>query len=305
MSYILETKGLTKIYGSKAAVKEVNMHIPEGQIYGLIGPNGAGKTTIMRMISGLATPTRGDYSLFGKTGAERGRLLSQVGVLIEAPGLYPKFSAQENLKIKCIALGVDWRREVPELLRLDGLEGVDPRKAAGAFSLGMRQRLGIALALVGEPKMLVLDEPINGLDPEGIKEMREIFVRMREEKGIAILISSHILEELDKVADCYGVINEGTLLDEFSAEQLHLRSGKYVKIRAEETDRALEVLERMNISGQKMEERDCIRVTGHTDRTAEMAKALVTAGVALQEIYVHNMSLEDYYLSMTKGGHHD
>ncbi len=305
MSYILETKGLTKIYGSKAAVKEVNMHIPEGQIYGLIGPNGAGKTTIMRMISGLATPTRGDYSLFGKTGAERGRLLSQVGVLIEAPGLYPKFSAQENLKIKCIALGVDWRREVPELLRLVGLEGVDPRKAAGAFSLGMRQRLGIALALVGEPKMLVLDEPINGLDPEGIKEMREIFVRMREEKGIAILISSHILEELDKVADCYGVINEGTLLDEFSAEQLHLRSGKYVKIRAEETDRALEVLERMNISGQKMEERDCIRVTGHTDRTAEMAKALVTAGVALQEIYVHNMSLEDYYLSMTKGGHHD
>ncbi len=305
MSYILETKGLTKIYGSKAAVKEVNMHIPEGQIYGLIGPNGAGKTTIMRIISGLASPTRGDYSLFGKTGTERGRLLSQVGVLIEAPGLYPKFSAQENLKIKCIALGVDWRKEVPKLLKLVGLEGVDPKKGAGTFSLGMRQRLGIALAMVGEPKMLVLDEPINGLDPEGIKEVREILVRMREEKGITILISSHILEELDKVADCYGVINEGTLLDEFSAEQLHLRSGKYVKIRTEEPDRALEVLGRMNISALKMEERDCIRVDGHTDRTAEMAKALVMAGITLQEIYVHNVSLEDYYLSMTKGGHHE
>lgn len=305
MSYILETKGLTKIYGSKAAVKEVNMHIPEGQIYGLIGPNGAGKTTIMRIISGLASPTRGDYSLFGKTGTERGRLLSQVGVLIEAPGLYPKFSAQENLKIKCIALGVDWRKEVPKLLKLVGLEGVDPKKGAGTFSLGMRQRLGIALAMVGEPKMLVLDEPINGLDPEGIKEVREILVRMREEKGITILISSHILEELDKVADCYGVINEGTLLDEFSAEQLHLRSGKYVKIRTEEPDRALEVLGRMNISALKMEERDCIRVDGHTDRTAEMAKALVMAGITLQEIYVHNISLEDYYLSMTKGGHHE
>ena len=305
MSYILETKGLTKIYGSKAAVKEVNMHIPEGQIYGLIGPNGAGKTTIMRIISGLASPTRGDYSLFGKTGTERGRLLSQVGVLIEAPGLYPKFSAQENLKIKCIALGVDWRKEVLKLLKLVGLEGVDPKKGAGTFSLGMRQRLGIALAMVGEPKMLVLDEPINGLDPEGIKEVREILVRMREEKGITILISSHILEELDKVADCYGVINEGTLLDEFSAEQLHLRSGKYVKIRTEEPDRALEVLGRMNISALKMEERDCIRVDGHTDRTAEMAKALVMAGITLQEIYVHNVSLEDYYLSMTKGGHHE
>ena len=305
MSFILETKGLTKIYGSKAAVKEVNMHIPEGQIYGLIGPNGAGKTTIMRIISGLASPTRGDYSLFGKTGTERGRLLSQVGVLIEAPGLYPKFSAQENLKIKCIALGVDWRKEVPKLLKLVGLEGVDPKKGAGTFSLGMRQRLGIALAMVGEPKMLVLDEPINGLDPEGIKEVREILVRMREEKGITILISSHILEELDKVADCYGVINEGTLLDEFSAEQLHLRSGKYVKIRTEEPDRALEVLGRMNISALKMEERDCIRVDGHTDRTAEMAKALVMAGITLQEIYVHNVSLEDYYLSMTKGGHHE
>ena len=305
MSYVLETKDLTKIYGSKTAVKDVNLHLSESQIYGLIGPNGAGKTTIMRMISGLSTPTRGDYALFGKTGPERGRLLSQVGVLIEAPGLYPKFSAQENLRIKCIALGVDWRSEVPKLLELVGLEGVDPKKASGSFSLGMRQRLGIALAMVGEPKLLVLDEPINGLDPEGIAEVREILVRMRDERGIAILISSHILEELDKVADCYGVINSGVLLDEFSAQQLHLRSGKYVKIRAGNPDAALEVLARMNISAEKMEEAGCIRVSGHTDQTALMAKTLVDAGIELKEIFLRNVSLEDYYLQMTGGARHD
>ena len=259
----------------------------------------------MRMISGLSTPTRGDYALFGKTGPERGRLLSQVGVLIEAPGLYPKFSAQENLRIKCIALGVDWRSEVPKLLELVGLEGVDPKKASGSFSLGMRQRLGIALAMVGEPKLLVLDEPINGLDPEGIAEVREILVRMRDERGIAILISSHILEELDKVADCYGVINSGVLLDEFSAQQLHLRSGKYVKIRAGNPDAALEVLARMNISAEKMEEAGCIRVSGHMDQTALMAKTLVDAGIELKEIFLRNVSLEDYYLQMTGGARHD
>lgn len=305
MEYILETNKLTKKYGSKAAVKDVDMHIPAGRIYGLIGRNGAGKTTIMRMISGLSVPTSGDYSLFGESGASRGKQLSKVGVLIEEPGLYPKFSAQENLKIKCMGLGADWRKQVPELLKLAGLEDVDPKKQAGSFSLGMRQRLGIALAMVGDPKLLILDEPINGLDPQGIADVREILVRMRDEKGITVLISSHILEELDKVADCYGVINEGILLDEFTAEELHLRSGRYVKIRTTQTREALEVLGRMNIEAQLMEEKDCIRVTGHTDQTAEMAKAIVNAGIPLQEIFLRTVSLEDYYLKMTGGIHHE
>ena len=305
MGYILETQAITKRYGSKTAVRDVDMHIPEGQIYGLIGPNGAGKTTIMRMISGLASPTQGDYTLFGKSGDERGRMLRQVGVLIEEPGLYPKLSAQENLKIKCIGLGVDPAATVPELLEGVGLGGVDPKKAAGSFSLGMRQRLGIGMALVGEPKLLILDEPINGLDPQGIADVREILVKMRDEKGITILISSHILEELDKMADCYGVIYQGSLLDEFTAEQLHLRSGRYVKIRTEDTDGALEVLRGMGMEAQRMEEKDCIRVSGNTDRTAEMAKALVNAGIPLQEIFLRTISLEDYYLNMTGGIHHE
>lgn len=305
MSYILETRNLTKKYGSKAVVNEVNMHIPEGQIYGLIGRNGAGKTTIMRVISGLSSPSGGDYSLFGKTGSEREQMLREVGVLIEEPGLYPRYSAQENLKIKCIGLGIDPRVQVPALLETVGLEGVDPKKPAGSFSLGMRQRLGIALALAGNPKLLVLDEPINGLDPQGIVDVREILVRMRDEKGITILISSHILEELDKVADCYGVINEGVLLDEFSSQQLHLRSGKYVKIRTSDTEGALRVLEGLNISAERMEEQDCIRVAGNTDRTSEMARAIVGAGLDLQEIFLNTVSLEDYYLKMTGGVHHE
>ena len=158
MEYILETQELTKIYGDKAAVKDVNLHIREGQIYGLIGRNGAGKTTIMRMISGLSAPTRGSYTIFGKGGRELGKMLRNIGVLIEQPGLYPKLSAYENLKIKCLAVGVRPDGYVEEILRTVGLDPSDRKKPSGSYSLGMRQRLGIALALVGEPKMLVLDE---------------------------------------------------------------------------------------------------------------------------------------------------
>ena len=169
MSYIMETQNLTKTYGTKDAAKDINIHIREGEIYGLIGRNGAGKTTIMRMISGLSNPTSGTYSLFGKTGSEMKKMMNKVGVLIENPGLYPKLSAQENIKIKCIGMGVDSSKEyVNNLLDLVGLPDVSPKKKSGEFSLGMRQRLGIALALVGEPSMIILDEPINGLDPQGI-----------------------------------------------------------------------------------------------------------------------------------------
>ena len=226
MEYILETQGLTKVYGTKEAAKDVDLHIREGEIYGLIGRNGAGKTTIMRMISGLSTPTSGSYSLFGKTGYAMGRALRNVGVLIESPGLYPRLSARENLKIKCIGSGVRARGYVEELLKTVGLENTDMKKPAGSYSLGMRQRLGIALALVGDPKMIILDEPINGLDPQGIAEVRETVSRLRDERGITVMISSHILDELAKVADCFGIINEGRLLDEFSADELHKRRGR-------------------------------------------------------------------------------
>ena len=303
MEYILETRDLTKVYGQKEAVKDVNLHIREGEIYGLIGRNGAGKTTIMRMISGLSTPTRGSYSLFGKTGAEMGRMLKTVGVLIESPGLYPRLSAYENLKIKCLAMGIRTQGYVEQMLKTVGLENTDNKKPAGAYSLGMRQRLGIALALVGDPKIIILDEPINGLDPQGIVEVRETLVRLRDERGITVMVSSHILDELSKVADSYGIINEGTLLDEFSAEELHKRSGQYVVVRAGDSEGARQALTGLGIRRVAVEHDGSLRVEEQMDNTSAMAKAIVEAGVALQEIYLRTVSLEDYYLGVTGGKH--
>lgn len=303
MEYILETNNLTKVYGQKEAAKDVNLHIREGQIYGLIGRNGAGKTTIMRMISGLSRPTRGSYSLFGKTGMQMQMLLKNVGVLIEYPGLYPRLSAYENLKIKCIGMGIKPKGYVEDLLKTVGLENTDAKKGAGSYSLGMRQRLGIALALVGDPKMIILDEPINGLDPQGIVEVREMLARLRGERGITVMISSHILDELGKIADAYGVIHEGTLLDEFSAEELHERCGKSLVIRTDNVPETLRVLDAMNIRGAIHEPDGSLRVGKGMDRTREIARAIVNAGIGLEEIYLRTMTLEEYYLGITGGEH--
>ncbi len=303
MEYILETHDLTKVYGQKEAAKDVNLHIREGEIYGLIGRNGAGKTTIMRMISGLSRPTRGSYSLFGKTGLAMQKMLKDVGVLIEHPGLYPKLSAWENLKIKCIAMGIKPKGYVEDLLKTVGLENVDRKKGAGSYSLGMRQRLGIALALVGDPKMIILDEPINGLDPQGIVEVRETLAKLRDEKGITIMISSHILDELAKVADSYGIIHEGTMLDEFSAEELHQRTGKSLVIRTDNAGETLRVLEAMDIRNAVHEPDGSLKLREGMDRTAEISKAIVNAGIGLEEIYLRAISLEEYYLGMTGGEH--
>ena len=303
MEYILETQALTKVYGTKEAAKDVDLHIREGQIYGLIGRNGAGKTTIMRMISGLSAPTSGSYSLFGKSGSAMGKMHRNVGVLIESPGLYPRLSAWENLKIKCIGSGVHARGYVEELLKTVGLEDTDRKKPAGSYSLGMRQRLGIGLALVGDPKILILDEPINGLDPQGIVEIRQTLLKLRDEKEITIMISSHILDELSKVADCFGIIHEGRLLDEFSSEELHRRCGQYVLIRTDDPEAAARALGGLGIGGVTTETDGTLRVSGHLDETADMARALVGAGVALKEMRLQSFSLEDYYLNVTGGAH--
>ena len=305
MEYILETPDLTKVYGKKEAAKDINLHIAEGQIYGLIGRNGAGKTTIMRMISGLSSPTSGSYSLFGKTGYQKGKMLRNVGVLIEAPGIYPRLSAYENLKIKCIGTGVNPKGYVEKLLQDIGLENTDKKKPAGAYSLGMRQRLGIGLALVGDPKILILDEPINGLDPQGIAEIRQTLANLRDEKGITIMISSHILDELAKVADSFGIINEGKLIDEFTAEELHRRCGQYVMIRTDDHVRTLEALRGIGIDKAETEPDGTLRVADHLDETPAMAKAIVNAGIGLQEIHLQSVSLEDYYLGVTEGGEHN
>ena len=296
MSYILTTTGLTKKYGEKLAADRINIHIKEGEIYGLIGRNGAGKTTIMRMISGLSAPTSGSYEFHSNDS-------SGIGVLIESPGIYANRSAFDNLKIKCIAMGCYSKEYINDLLRIVGLEDTG-KKNAGSFSLGMRQRLGIALALTGDPKLIVLDEPINGLDPQGIAEVRETLEKLRDEKGITVMVSSHILEELGKVADSFGIINNGELIQEFTSEELERRCGQYITVNTDDNEKAIEIIRSLGIenavlSGNK------IRIDEHLDQTAAINKALVTAGLAVDEIHTTNISLEDYYLSLTGGKHDD
>lgn len=292
MNYILTTDNLTKKYGDKVAAGNINIHIKQGEIYGLIGRNGAGKTTIMRMISGLSTPTEGSYK-FHETHS------GGIGVLIESPGVYNNRSAFDNLKVKCIAMNCYSKEYVNDLLKTVGLEDTGKKKVR-SFSLGMRQRLGIALALAGDPDLIILDEPINGLDPQGIAEVRETLEKLRDEKGITIMISSHILEELGKLANSFGIINNGELIQEFSYDELIARCGKYVTVRTQDNQKAAEIIKDMGINdfeitGNKIRVNECL------DRTAEINSKLINSGVSVDEIYTTNLSLEDYYLSLTGG----
>lgn len=300
MKHILTTQNLTKRYGKHYAADKINIHIKKGEIYGLIGRNGAGKTTILRMISGLSNPTSGTYSINGKTGAQLNTERKTVGTLIEAPGLYPSMSAYENLKIKCIANGKNNEKYIKELLALVGLENTGNKKTK-EFSLGMRQRLGIALALAGDPEIIVLDEPINGLDPQGIVEVREILAKLSKEKGITILISSHILDELSKIADSYGIIHEGKLIDELTAEQLNERCGEFVVLKTDDINKTANVLMNMNITDYEQVNNETIKIHKLNTETAEIVKNLVSAGINVSEIYYNRLTLEEYYLNLTGG----
>lgn len=300
MEYLLSTNGLTKRYGHKNAVDHVNLHIRQGAIYGLIGRNGAGKTTILRMIAGLASPTEGEISLFGETGKKALYMTSRIGTLIEAPGLYPNMSAAENLKLKCLALGVRKKGYIKELLDAVGLSGVG-RKRVRNFSLGMKQRLGIALALVGDPDLLVLDEPINGLDPQGIVEIRETLSRLNRDRNITLMISSHILEELSKIATDYGIIHNGVLLQELTQEELLARCSERIELKTDDTRRACVVLEEMGIRDYKVIDAGTIQIFERLNDGGEITMKLAKNGVKTMGITVKNEALEDYYLNLTGG----
>ncbi len=235
MLTVLQTKDLTKSFGKKVAVDHVSMTIHRGDIYGFIGRNGAGKTTFMRMILSLAHPDSGEISLFDGEPRESAGL--RIGSLIEAPGLYPQCTAEENLRRFAILYGLS-KVNYGELLSYVGLAD-SGKKKVGGFSLGQKQRMGIAVALLGDPEFLVLDEPINGLDPAGIRDMRDLILRLNQEKGITFLVSSHLLDELSKIATRYGIIHEGRLVEEISAGELAARQGTSVHIRVESEEEAL------------------------------------------------------------------
>lgn len=300
MDYLLSTNCLTKQYGRHKAVDNVSLHIRQGDIYGLIGRNGAGKTTILKILGGLASQTQGEISLFGKSGKEAAALTSRIGVLIEQPGLYMNMSAAENLKIKCIAMGIRRKGYIKELLTSVGLHDVG-KKRVKSFSLGMKQRLGIALALVGEPDILILDEPINGLDPQGIVEMREILAKLNKEKDITIIISSHILEELSKLATNYGIIHNGVLLQEISRDELFAKCSERIELIVDNTSGACTTLENMEIKNYKVVNENTIHIFEHLDDCGKITLKLAEKNIKTASICVKNEALEEYYLNMTGG----
>ena len=298
MEFILTTENLTKIYGTHRAADQINIHIKKGEVYGLIGRNGAGKTTILKMICGLSTPTSGSFTFMGKSGAELSKHMKDIGSLIETPGLFPKMTAFQNVKLKCLSLGIKDDEYVNSLLEQVGLSNVG-KKHVQSFSLGMKQRLGIAIALVGNPKFIVLDEPINGLDPQGIAEVRNIIHKLSKENGLTIIVSSHILEELVKVADSFAIINDGKLLDEFSAQELAKRCNTYVSIRTSDNEKATKILSDMQISDFEVLENQDIKVASKIEDSSKVIEKLVKNDVAVYEFAFKQMTLEEYYLNST------
>ena len=284
---LLSTSALTKQFGRHKAVDQVSMHIKRGAIYGFIGRNGAGKTTTLRMIGGLASPTAGEIEMFGCRGRELKQIRSRVGCLIEGPGLYGNMTARDNMKMKCLLLGVQKKGYIEELLEVVGLKDVG-KKHVKRYSLGMKQRLGIAMALIGEPDLLVLDEPINGLDPQGIAEVRETILRLNKERNMTILISSHILEELSKIATDYGIIHQGTLLQEITDEELRERCSERLEITLSSPELAIPVLDRLGIRRYQVMDKEHIYVFERLDESARLNMEFAKAGIPVKGLAVTN-----------------
>ena len=301
--YLLSTKGLTKQYGYHKAVNQVDMHIKKGAIYGFIGRNGAGKTTCLKMISGLATPTSGEISMFGYSGKELSQVRSRIGCLIETPGLYSGMTAYDNVMIKCKFVGIQKKEYVKEILYMVGLNDVGAKKVKH-FSLGMKQRLGIGLALVGEPDLLVLDEPINGLDPQGIAEIRDVIKKLNIEKNMTILISSHILEELSKIATDYGIIHQGMLLQELTRDELMKRCSERIEIVLPNPEQALPVLDNMGFTNYQVIDKTHIYIYERFNESATVNRELIKSDVMIDSISITSEELEHYFLNLTGGTTH-
>lgn len=303
MDYALNTDGITKIYGKHTVVDHVSMHVKKGDIYGFIGKNGAGKTTFMRIVAGLAAPAAGSMELFGSGDLEIQR--QRIGTLIEQPGLYGTMTARDNLEVVRRSLGIARKQTVDEMLEFVGLSQAGKKKVKN-FSLGMKQRLGIAIALFRSPDFLILDEPINGLDPEGIKEVRDLLSKLNREKQITILISSHILGELSKIATSYGIIKEGVLIEEFAAEDLENRCRRCVKLVVDDAQRASAILEeKCHITEFDVPEEGVIRVFDGLDNSWIMNRELVGNGIHLKESYLAGQDLEGYFMDLLGGASND
>ncbi len=297
---MLKVENINVYYGNIHAVKDVSFEVHEGEIVTLIGANGAGKTTCMRMIGGLAKPTSGEISMFGYSGKDLSKVRSRVGCLIEAPGVYPNMTAKENIEMKCRLFGISKKGYAEGILDKVGLLNVGKKKTKN-FSLGMKQRLGIGMALVGEPDLLVLDEPINGLDPQGIAEVRDTIQNLCAQQDMTVFISSHILEELSKLATDYGIINNGALLQEITREELLSKCSEKITLTVDNPNKAVPVLDKMGFVHYMIVDKNHIDVYERLNDSAALNTALVTAGVSVAQLAVTGMELETYFLSITGG----
>ncbi len=300
--YIIETKNLTKQYGVQKSVADLNIHVKPGRIYGLLGRNGAGKTTAMKMLLGLTAPTSGEVKIWGKPlqGNEK-KVLPRIGSLIEAPGFYPNLTATENLRIFAELRGVPNRHAIKDTLNLVGLPYKD-KKLFSQYSLGMKQRLAIALAVMHDPELLILDEPINGLDPIGIAEVRSFIRELCDIRGKTILISSHILSEIALLADDIGIIDQGVLLEEESLEELEQKSSRHIRFIVSDTAQAARILEqRFNETQFSVQGDRHLRVNNLELPVAEIVSAFVKSGLAVSEAHTCEESLEDYFKRVTGG----
>ena len=300
MENILETHNLEKKYKNFIALSNLNMHIPKGSIYGLIGKNGAGKTTLIRIICGLQKPTSGTYSIYGITNDNRKIIDSRkrIGAIIEAPSICLDMTAEDNLKEQYKVVGLPSYDNLLELLSLVGLANTG-KKTAKHFSLGMKQRLGIAVALVGDPDLLILDEPINGLDPEGIIEVRELILKLNKERGITFLISSHYLDELSKIATCYGFIDKCKIVKEISCTKLEQNFKKRVQINVSDVQECVKYLEECNISYKVISD-EVIDIYEKIN-VSELVIALSKRNCIVNDFQEKGESLENYYLNLIGG----
>lgn len=299
---VLKTYNITKKYGEQLAVDNVNMTIKKGDIYGFIGQNGAGKTTLIRLITGLIHKSGGEIELLGANEEnELNKARTMVGSLIESPSFYTNMTARENLEVSRLVRNIPGKKCIDEVLELVGLKDVEKKKVKN-FSLGMRQRLGIANALMGNPKLLILDEPINGLDPMGIVEIRELLKKINKEKDMTILISSHILSELSELATTYGIISNGKLIEEITAKQLSKKCRQYIDLKVDNTARAVILLEReLGISDYEVLEDSNIKVFSNLDNVGEINSLLSRSGIIVESISVKGENLEEYFMNKVGG----
>lgn len=303
MNYVLRTDKLSKKYRHFQALDGLDMSIPKGSIYGLVGKNGAGKTTLIRLICGLQEPSSGSFSLYGIRNNSRSisKARRRMGAVVETPSIYLGMSAEDNLKQQYLVLGLPSYDGIPELLELVGLENAGKKKARD-FSLGMKQRLGIAIALAGDPDFLVLDEPVNGLDPQGIVEIRELVLKLNRERQITVLISSHILDELSRLATHYGIIDAGRMVRELSAEELNTACRKSIRVEVSSTTALARALDAMKLEYKILSKTKADIFA--KPNVSLLVESLSKEGCELLSLTERDESLESYYISLVGGEDH-